>query len=636
LTIANRLEEENSSLTPNENGSNLEKICILERGQWWISPEIPIDEKGVLDQKPTIHQFLRENNMPHDFFPYDNLKGFLKILGNSRLVDNVKGLYDYRLMQNVHIISGSGVGGGSLVYFNVTERPDVQVYKDWPTEKDNHASLLRYFSTAERFLGINSITTTTSLGRYKLPKSRVFQEAARSINSKFNNILNEKNNAGDINLDAKLSITEISNDSFVVENDDLIHPTLEEARKYSNQTNICQRHGRCGLGCLPDARHSMDKKIFEAINNGKPIHVFPLCEVISIEETLDDHDYRYSINFKDHRNGKNSQSKRMMAKKIILSAGSLGSTEILLRSNKLKLSNKLGTNFSTNGDIFGIINPTKEIVDASRGPTITSIARFIDTSNSDAPKFYSIEDIGIPKMFAGVFETISNFMVLKDKHFPERIYKKLLALIKDLVTSYKIKNQLSGLFEKHNIESSDSLVNKLSEMLTTMEKYKSDKKKSLPPEESVNNILVLFGMGQDNEIPGQLFIDEYNSLSSKYDLDQPIYEKMIKTMRLFADRIGVNGEDGIVIPLWNDRNRIQISAHPLGGCPMGEDATAGVVNSKGQLFKGTNGNDTYDGFYVVDSSIIPSPLGVNPSLTVAALAFRIAETMVDDEKYWPE
>jgi cholesterol oxidase len=48
-----------------------------------------------------------------------------------------------------------------------------------------------------------------------------------------------------------------------------------------------------------------------------------------------------------------------MAKSIILAAGTLGSTEILLRSNKLNLSNSLGNNFSTNGDIFGIITLQK-------------------------------------------------------------------------------------------------------------------------------------------------------------------------------------------------------------------------------------------------------------------------------------
>ena len=42
-----------------------------------------------------------------------------------------------------------------------------------------------------------------------------------------------------------------------------------------------------------------------------------------------------------------------------------------------------------------------------------------------------------------------------------------------------------------------------------MEKFRFDKKKSVSPEETVNNILVLFGMGQDNDNPGQLFIDNY-------------------------------------------------------------------------------------------------------------------------------
>jgi len=74
--------------------------------------------------------------------------------------------------------------------------------------------------------------------------------------------------------------------------------------------------------------------------------------------------------------------------------------------------------------IFGIINPTKDIVDASKGPTITSIARFIDNSNFNTVKFYSIEDIGIPRMFAEVFATISNFIVWKNKRFHIQIYIK--------------------------------------------------------------------------------------------------------------------------------------------------------------------------------------------------------------------
>lgn len=57
---------------------------------------------------------------------------------------------------------------------------------------------------------------------------------------------------------------------------------------------------------------------------------------------------------------------------------------------------------------------------------------------------------------------------------------------------------------------------------------------------------------------------------------------------------------------------------------MGKDASDGVVDSVGRVFRGKTGTNKYDGLYVADGSIIPNSLGVNPSLTITALALRIA------------
>src|SRR5262249_37197665 len=70
-----------------------------------------------------------------------------------------------------------------------------------------------------------------------------------------------------------------------------------------------------------------------------------------------------------------------------------------------------------------------------------------------------------------------------------------------------------------------------------------------------------------------------------------------------------------------------VTAHPLGGCPMGEDGSNGVVDHFGKVFR----DDTqavHDGLYVADGSIIGSALEVNPFLTISALAERIAENIV--------
>ena len=70
-------------------------------------------------------------------------------------------------------------------------------------------------------------------------------------------------------------------------------------------------------------------------------------------------------------------------------------------------------------------------------------------------------------------------------------------------------------------------------------------------------------------------------------------------------------------PLWEWREKL-VTVHPIGGCPMGDTTEKGVVRPNGEVFG-------YDNLYVADGSIIPASLGVNPSLTIGALASRIAD-----------
>jgi cholesterol oxidase len=104
--------------------------------------------------------------------------------------------------------------------------------------------------------------------------------------------------------------------------------------------------------------------------------------------------------------------------------------------------------------------------------------------------------------------------------------------------------------------------------------------------------------------------------------DEPVYARIDAALNEI-----VSGAGGSYVknPLAGTvMGRQPATAHPLGGCRMAEDRSAGVVNHKGQVFDGSGGSavDVHEGLYVIDGSIIPRSLGVNPLLTITALAER--------------
>jgi choline dehydrogenase-like flavoprotein len=665
LTLANKYAEGAPSET--------NRVCMLERGQWWISGEVPATASGTVDGRPTIRQYLEENDLPFDTWAApDDLSGFLRLIASSRPVDPVKGLYDYRTMRNISTISASGVGGGSLIYFNLTARPDISAYSRWAVQSlDDDArrldskfsfreiygddaakayfddgtlspeeKTLDYFDIAENFLGVNKITTTTPLGIYKLSKSRVFQQAATDIDHEAQDLMNPGGG-----MDADLSITDVSYGTFGGGN-----PTKAQRERLSRQVNACERQGRCGLGCIPDARHTMSQRLYEALQDGRPIDVFPLCRVDSVSESADDASgFRYTVALTDFRDDPKGIQRTIHANLVVLAAGSLGSAEILLRSKNLRKGRAVGRCFSTNGDTFGIVSPTKEAIDVSRGPLLTSIARYEDRATGYLE--FSLEDLGVPKMFAEVLPPLLAVLVLERDAGSIIPRTNLL----DLLQQHVGRKVVAGPSAKEGLlraklgsgpgparalaeamaELREGLEEARLEAEVVMKKLTSSVAPSALP---LQDVMLLFGMGRDAS-DARLVIggdgDGALTLEAPYDLDQAVYADMVDRMRLFAKEVGRDGEGSLVMPFWDERTKLGLTAHPLGGCPMARDASEGVVDGLGRVYASDAGTSHHEGLYVVDGSIIPNSLGVNPSLTICALAFRIAEEIAGGKRYWP-
>ncbi len=133
--------------------------------------------------------------------------------------------------------------------------------------------------------------------------------------------------------------------------------------------------------------------------------------------------------------------------------------------------------------------------------------------------------------------------------------------------------------------------------------------------------LPVLTMGRDFANGRITFDGKYLDCDWKIKKSQQYFDRVRYVVRGIANALNAEFVDNPSYDLFHQ----VITAHPLGGCPMGSDKNDGVVDSHGETF-------AYPGLYVVDGSIMPGPVGPNPSMTIAAVSDRAADHIIDQHK----
>lgn len=666
LSLANKVADENA--THGTDG----RVCVLERGQWWLSHEMNVTPREQRKTHPNMREFLEDQKRPYHVVPHpDSVKGMLDLLSTSRAISKI-GLYDLRFLGNVSVISASGLGGGSLIYSNVILAPPSRVYEDWPTQSGNKP-LERYFEGARSFIGVNTVTTNAGLSENLLEKTKIFREAGQAlIDDGDETIVNTKvengRTVGDFDLD--LSLTDVP--GGLVDG----VPPEQEIQRLLKQKNACQRQGRCIFGCIPGARHTFDQKFVEAMNpeppaKPKPLEVRELSEVYDIE-FHEGEEYQYTVHyFQYDPETEERRSKTMRTKILVIAAGGLGSSELLLKCRErghLQLSDMLGKKFFTNGDILGYMILERKRIDITRGP-INTVRVSFKTPEKDFS--YTIEDSTIPKIVAPAIAALLELHAKVEGKVGGNFWKKLFqdlpllrrfGMMKLLYRRLSLR-ELVNLFTK---AWNDDAVRRVLQELLKAGKTEDETTRRLlehllmflttdysdpyaSPEERMAKFYVFSCMGRGEKSGILKLRPEWEDMENRNDpgekvvVEWPaaennaIFREIMEGIRKLAGKIEEGGEERVFAPLWNfedPEGSAVIALHPLGGCSMGDDVEQGVVDSYGQVFWNDGSEDkkkVYPDLYVIDGSIFPEPVGVNPSLTVAAIALRSAGKIAGEE-----
>jgi cholesterol oxidase len=505
--------------------------------------------------------------------------------------EGLYGMYNIWAFKEINSVVSSGLGGGSLIYANVQLRKDEKWfvkedlqkggYEYWPVSR---ADLDPHYDRVEKMMHVQQYPFDRPPYN-QTSKTIALQKAAEQLkmNWYLPNLAVTFGNEGEAPTPGEPIREE--------------YPNIHARTRYT-----CRLCGECDIGCNFGSKNTLDYTYLSAAHRlGADIRT--LSEVRSFKPSEDGgytiHYVQHSLDNAGHKLATHDHAilpiQTITADRLILAAGTFGTTFLLLKNRNAfpKLSNLLGTRFSGNGDLINFAFKCNDvtdgkripsIIDAGHGPCITSTIRFedeLDGGGNNAGRGFYIQDAGYPEFvnwMLQVFESPGE--IERALHFAMHLVEEWLH--RDLETD--LSGDISSMFGTCEISA---------------------------------GLLPLLGMGRD--IPDGRMSLSNNMLTLDWVKRQsiPYFDRLREMMIAISTVLGATFVDD---PLWH-LGRI-VCAHPLGGCSMGRDASEGVVDSFGRVFG-------YDDLYIADGSVMPGPVGANPSLTIAALADRFADGIIE-------
>jgi enediyne biosynthesis protein E9 len=446
---------------------------------------------------------------------------------------------------SMNVIAGRGMGGGSIIYDGVSLRaPTLSLNQTrnalrlWP-QLYSRSMLNPYYARVEAMLSVCKLAwTDASAPHWQLATKRdyVFAEGCRRI--------------GAAAAPLKLADLNDANEGW-----------WNEGQRFEGRQDLSKNY-------LRDAKTA-------------GVTFMSGCDVEHIEPLA----AGYMLTGKDTRASANAEL-RIQAKLVIVAAGAIGSSGILLRSQRRfqgarELSAMLGRELSSNGDygVSGIVGKAFERdVEGFKGKPMSSFC----------PTFFEASRfILIPFYTPALYLTLGQPSTLLRAQNPRALGRGAAEVAKDANGN---KERDWGLAYKKRLEQFGS-------RMLTMGCLALD---------GCEGEVKLAADGRTPEV-------RWAKTSSK---TEETWSLAVDTMRKIYEALG--GE--MYLDTYRKDGTVN-TAHPLGGCRMGESRAAGVVDSNGEVFGNRN-------LFVVDGGIVPSALGVNPSLTIAAIAESIADRLM--------